>query len=527
MLDLLIRGCRVIDGSGEPSFISDVAVMGDRIVLINKNIDREALRTIQADGLCLAPGFVDAHSHSDFPLLIDRRAESKVRQGVTSEVIGNCGSSPAPMLGAAREEALTDNAAYGLNIDWEDMGGYIRRINEGGVGLNVVPLVGHNTVRAAVMGFDDLQPTPEQQAAMERIVEDAILQGAHGLSTGLFYPPGLYAKTEEVIGLAKAAARAGGVYASHIRSESDGLMDAVVEAIRIGREADIPVEISHVKLEGYRNFDGLEQLETLIKDAYLSGQAIGCDQYPYTACSTWLAAILPNWAQAGGVKAVAERLRDPKIRADLRKDWETNPADWENRAGVARWEDILITDCRTNHNLEGVNVAEAARQAGKDAFEFALDLIAETGGGVSCVYFDQDEDNVRALMKNPLVVVGSDGYSLSPEGPLGAGKPHPRSYGTFPRVLGHYVREEKVLTLEEAVRKMTSITAQRFGLTGRGLVTEGAFADLVLFDAATINDQATFTNPHQFPTGIPYVIVNGKVVIDQGKHTGLLPGHVI
>jgi N-acyl-D-amino-acid deacylase len=390
-----------------------------------------------------------------------------------------------------------------------------------------VPLLGHNTVRGAVIGYDDVQPTPEQQAEMERVVEEAMEQGARGISTGLYYPPGYYAKTEEVIGLARAAARHGGIYASHVRSESDLVLEAVAEAIEIGEKANIQVEIAHLKLESYRNWHNIDRLVALLDDTQARGLRVGCDQYPYIACSTWLAAMLPYWAQAGGSKAVAERLRDPEVRVELRRDWEENRAEWDNRTGIRNWTDLVVSDCPNRPNLVGKSIYEIAEAEGKDPLEAAFGLIVISEGLAACVWFTQREENVQTLMRHPLVVVGSDGSSLKPEGVLGQSKVHPRSYGTFPRVLGHYVREERVLSLEEAVKKMTSIAADRFGLTDRGVIREGAWADLVLFDADTVIDKATFTEPHQYPVGIPYVVVNGQVVIDQDVYTGALPGRVL
>ncbi|MDH4136265.1 MAG: D-aminoacylase [Anaerolineae bacterium] len=527
MLDILIKNGVVVDGTGKPAFKADVGIAAGRIALVAEDIEQEAKRTIQAQGLHLAPGFIDPHTHSDLTLLVNPRAESKIRQGVTTEVIGNCGSSPAPLLGAAVEEARAEAKSIGLDVTWASMAEYLERLRKPGIAVNVVPLVGHNTVRGAVLGFDDVQPTLEQQAEMERLVAQAMEQGARGLSTGLFYPPGFYARTEEVIGLARVAARCGGIYATHVRSETDRLFEAVAEAIEIGKRAELQVQISHVKLEGYRNWEGADRLLAMLEDARSLGVSVGCDQYPYTAGVSWLAYILPYWAQAGGARAVGERLSDPEVRALLRKDWEENRAEWEDRGGMRDWTDLLITDCVPRPDVQGKNIAEIAADEGKDPLETALDLIVVSEGQVECVCFGQLEDNVRVLMRHPLVVVGSDGDALAPYGVLARSRPHPRYYGTFPRVLGHYVREEKVLSLEGAVKKMTSVTAERFGLSGRGVIREGAWADLVLFNAQTVADRATYTDPHQYPGGIPYVVVNGVVVVDQGEHTGALPGQVL
>jgi len=536
MLDILIKNGAVVDGTGKPAFKADVGIAAGRIAVVAETVELEAKCTIEAQGLHLAPGFIDAHTHSDLALLVNPRAESKIRQGVTTEVIGNCGSSPAPLLGATVEEARAAARSVGLDVTWASMAEYLERLRQSGIAVNVVPLVGHNTVRGAVLGLDDVQPTPEQQAEMEQLVTQAMEQGARGLSSGLFYPPGFYARTEEVIGLARVAARCGGIYATHVRSETDRLFEALAEAIEIGKQAEIRVQISHVKLEGYRNWEGADQLLAMLEDAGSRGPAlstaegvrVGCDQYPYTAGVSWLAYILPYWAQAGGARAVGERLSDPEVRARLRKDWEENRAEWEDRGGMRDWTDILITDCGgPRPDVQGKNIAEIAADEGKDPLETALDLIVVSEGQVECVCFGQLEDNVCILMRHPLVVVGSDGDALAPYGVLARGKPHPRYYGTFPRVLGRYVREEKVLSLEEAVGKMTSVTAERFGLSDRGVVREGAWADLVLFDAQTVADRATYTDPHQYPEGIPYVVVNGVVVIDQCEHTGALPGQVL
>ncbi len=524
---MLIKNALVVDGTGKPAFKADVGISAGRIALVAECIEEEAERTIEARGLHLAPGFIDPHSHSDLTLLVDPRAESKIRQGVTTEVIGNCGNSPAPLLGAGVEEAQAEAKSVGLDITWASVAGYLERLRQSGIAVNVVPLVGHNTVRGAVLGFHDVQPTPEQQSEMERLVAEAVEEGARGLSTGLVYPPGFYASTEEVIGLARVAARRGGIYATHLRSESDRLFEAVAEAIEIGEQAEIQVEISHVKLEGYLNWEGADRLLGVLEDAYSRGVRVGGDQYPYAASGSWLAGILPYWAQAGGAKAIAERLRGPEVRARLRKDWEENRAQWDNRSCVRDWTDILVTHCDARPDVLGKNIAEIAATEGKDPLETTFDLIVVGEGQVGCVFFSQLEENVRILMCHPLVVVGSDGSARCPHGVLAQSQSHPRSYGSFPRVLGCYVRQEKLLSLEQAVKKMTSVTAERFGLTDRGVIREGAWADLVLFDAQAVGDKATFTDPHQYPVGIPCVIVKGVVVLDQGQHTGALPGQVL
>jgi N-acyl-D-amino-acid deacylase len=527
VLDILIKDGTIVDGTGAPSFQADVGIADGRIVVLARDLDQEASRTIDARGLCVAPGFVDPHSHSDYPLLADPLAQSKIRQGVTTEVIGNCGTAPAPLKGAAIEQSRAKARTFGQDITWRSMGEYLDRLSDPGIALNVVPLVGHNAIRGAVVGYGDVQPTPEQQTEMEQLVDEAMAEGARGFSTGLYYPPGFYARTQEVIGLARVAARHGGIYASHIRSEADLLLEAIEEAAEIGEKAGIGVEIAHVKLEGYQNWQNIDRLVSLLDDIQAKALRVGCDQYPYVACNSWLAAALPYSAQAGGYGAIAERLRDPQTRTRLRKDWEENPTEWDNRTGIRDWTEAVVSDSWNRPDLLGRTIEEIAEEEGKDPLETVFDLIVVSEGLISCIWFTQREEIVRTLMRHPLVVVGSDGSSLSAEGVLGQRKVHPRNYGTFPRILGRYVREEHVLTLEEAVKKMTSITAERFGLTGRGVVREGAWADLALFDAETAVDKATFTEPHQYPEGIPYVLVNGRLVLDQSEHTGELPGRLL
>ncbi|MCP4543088.1 MAG: D-aminoacylase [Chloroflexi bacterium] len=527
MLDILIKNGFVIDGTGKPAFKSDVGIAKDRIVVVADNIEQEAQRTIQAQGLHIAPGFIDPHTHSGMTLLADPKAESKIRQGVTTEVVGNCGMSPAPLLGAAVSETQAEAKTIGVDITWSSMTEYLDHLHNPGTAVNVVPLVGHNTVRGSVLGYDDVQPTPKQQVEMEQLVAKVMGEGARGLSTGLFYPPGFYARTEEVIMLAQVAARYGGIYASHIRNESGHLLQAIAEAIEIGERAGIRVEIAHLKVHGRRNWKNVDQLLALLDDIHSHGIPVGCDQYPYAASATWLIATLPYWAQTGGAKAIAERLNAPDMRARIKKDWQENHDEWDSRGGPPTWGNILITNCDPRPDVLGKKVTEIAEDEGKDPPEMALELIAISEGQVACVFFDQLEDNVRVLMRHPLVTVGSDGSALSPHGVLGQRKSHPRNYGTFPRVLGRYVREKKTLSLEEAVQKMTSITAERFGLKNRGVIRSGAWADLALFDPQTVADRATFADPHQYPDGIPYVIVNGVVVIDQSQHTGNLPGQIL
>jgi N-acyl-D-amino-acid deacylase len=527
MLELLIKNGVVIDGTGKPRYRADMGVADGRIVVLEQDIDREAEHSIDAEGLVVAPGFVDPHTHSDLTLLVDGRAQSKIRQGVTTEVIGNCGFSPAPLAGAANEEVRSDAEQFGLSLDWQSMSDYLERLSSSGTSVNVVPLVGHNTVRGSVLGYDDVQPTLDEQATMEEMVGRAMREGARGLSTGLYYPPGYYAETDEVTALSEVVARLGGIHATHMRSESDHLLDALDEAIEVAERSGVRIEVAHLKLEGYRNWQNIDALVDKLDAILASDLPVACDQYPYIACSTWISAILPYWAQSGGGKAVARRLQDPEVRTRLRQDWEENRAEWDSRSGIQYWSDLMVSRFPGKPELQGETIEDLAASRDEDPLEVLFDLIVESEGLVGGVWFTQREENVKRLMQHPLVAIGSDGYAVQPEGILGERQWHPRSYGTFPRVLGRYVREEGTLTLEEAVRKMTSLTADRFGLERRGVLAEGAWADVTLFDPETVIDQATFSHPNQYPVGIPYVIVNGELVIDRGEHTDRLPGRVL
>jgi N-acyl-D-amino-acid deacylase len=527
MLNLLIKNVEIIDGTGEASYAADVGVSGGRIVEIAKGIETEAERTIEGDGLYLAPGFIDPHMHSGLTLFGNKKAESSIRQGVTTEIVGNCGMSGAPLYGKAIDEVAFLKGGLDFDITWNSMGEYLEQLEKSGSSLNVVPLVGHNTIRQSVIGLGADAPTPEQQIEMETLMAEAMEQGGRGLSTGLFYPPGCYADTDEVIGLAKVAAKYGGIYATHIRSESDEVLSAAEEALDIGLQAGLPVEFSHIKISGYRNWEMIDELMGISEGDKAKDLQLVCDQYPYNASSTMLMSILPLWAQEGGSDVIAKRARDKEIRAVLRKDWEENQIEWDNRSGVRDWSGIQITDSPSRPEVIGMTIQEIAIQDKSDPFDVSMDLIALDGDGCDAVYFDQQEEIVQRLMQHPLVVIGSDSLGSAPYGVLGQNKPHPRGYGTFPRVLGYYVREQGILSLESAIKKMTSMTAEHFNLVDRGVIREGAWADLVLFDRQTVIDKATFTEPHQYSSGIHTVIVNGEVVIDKGEHTGKLPGAVL
>jgi N-acyl-D-amino-acid deacylase len=527
MLDLKIEGATVIDGTGSAGFRADLGVRDDAIAAIGDLAQEPAGTRLQAPGLTLAPGFIDVHSHSDWRLWSNRRAESKIRQGVTTEVVGNCGFSPAPVAPEFRHE-LDGFALYrpkGMDFSWRSVAEYLRRFDQEGIALNVIQLIGHGTLRIAAMGFARRSPTAAEIKRMEHLLGESIEQGAWGLSTGLIYAPGSYADTAEIVTLARAAGRERGVYASHIRGEGATLLPAVREAIQVGREAELPVQISHIKAAGRANWGRVSEALALVGAARAEGLDVMADVYPYTASSTTLRTLLPDWALEGGLDAMLTRLADPSQRARVRRDIEKPIGD--GVLGRVGWEDILVSYCERRKDAEGKRLSELGAAPDRDPLEAALDLIADEGGKGSMILFQLDEADVRCALAHPSVMIGSDGSALAATGELAQGRPHPRSYGTFPRVLGEYAREQRVLTLAQAVHKMTGLPARRLGLRDRGTIHPGARADLVLFDARRVADRATYEAPHRYPEGIEHVIVNGRFVIKHGDHTGSLPGRVL
>jgi N-acyl-D-amino-acid deacylase len=518
--DVLFVNGKLIDGAGNPWFKADVGVKGDRIEAVGPLSGSEAGRVIDARGLVVAPGFIDIHSHSDYNVIIDPRVESKVRQGVTTEVVGNCGSSAAPMnpeVKTYRERFMRAKLGDDFEFGWESMGDYISLIDSAGASFNTVPLVGQGTVRQNVMGYENREPTKSELEEMKGLVTGAMDDGAWGMSTGLIYTPSTYAKTPEIVELAKTLKEYGGIYFSHIRGEGETLLEAVEEAIRIGGEAEVPVQIAHFKSSGKPYWGKTIDSLRLVAEGREGGVDVTFDQYPYVASSTGLAALMPTWAQEGGSERLLERLRDPEVRERIRED----------RSGIYRtWDEVMVASAKNHPEYEGKRISEIAELQGKEEYEAVYDLLITEDAQVSVVIFGMSEEDVRRVMKSPHGMVGSDGSAVAPRGILGKGKPHPRFYGTFPRVIGHYVREG-VLSLEEAVRKMTSAPAQRIGLRDRGLLREGFKADITVFDPGNVKDEATFLDPHRFASGIPYVMVNGKIVVDGGEHTGALPGRAL
>jgi N-acyl-D-amino-acid deacylase len=527
MLDLKIAGATVIDGTGATGSRTDVGIRDDAIVAVGDLSQARAGRTLNAAGKVLTPGFIDIHSHSDWRLWANRRAESKIRQGVTTEVVGNCGFSPAP-ASTEHVEELRGFALYlprGMDFRWRSVGEYLDAFDAEGTAVNVVQLVGHGTLRVAVMGFDRRPPTGRELTQMQRLLAQAVEDGAWGLSTGLIYAPGSYASTEEIVHVARAA-RGRGIYASHIRGEGETLLDAVAEALRIGREANLPVQVSHLKAAGRPNWGKVAKALALIDAAAEGGLDAKADVYPYTASGTSLRTLLPDWALEGGVEAMLARLDDPEISRRLRREIET-PATGQSLLERVGWENIMIAWAPACRDAEGRRVSEIGAARGIEPVDAVVELLRETRGVASMILFQLDERDLQHALAHPRVMIGSDGSALATYGELGEGKPHPRSYGTFPRVLGEYAREQRVLSLPQAVHKMTGLPGQRLGLKDRGVIRAGARADIVIFDAKRVADQATYDTPHRYPLGIEYVIVNGRFVIKDGAHTGSLPGRVL
>ncbi len=530
-IDVLITNARIVDGTGAPAREGAVAVTGGRVIEVldaagGAAAVARATRVIDARGRVVAPGFIDLHSHSDMPLVTDGNAQSKIRQGVTTEVIGESGSI-APQKASSERQP------------WTDFAGYFGLLETQGISVNLLSYVGLGTARELVVGNDNRPATPAELTAMQDLVTASMAQGAAGVSTGLIYPPNAFATLDELVALATPAAALGGRYASHLRHDGKRLREGIEEAIAIGERAKLPVHVFHVKVTGQQNFGRMKEVVELVEAARARGVKVTADIYPYIASSTSLTATLPQWVMDGGSDALVKNLTDRRTRARVRRDMEDPNAAWDNRyqsagtwanvqlASIGRTRGVAATDDAPNRKYEGMRVADAAKLAGKDPFDFVFDLLVETRGGVGCVYFIMSEDDVRLAMVQPWVAVGSDGSALSIEGPLRSGVPHPRNFGTFPRVLGKYVRDEKVIPLEEAVRKMTSLAAAISQLPGRGTIAPGMWADLVIFDPATVADTATFEKPFSYPVGIDTVLVNGQVVLDEGTHTGARPGQVL
>jgi N-acyl-D-amino-acid deacylase len=527
--DMLIRNGHIVDGTGSPWYGGDVAIQGGRIATLGPLIGATAKDTIDAAGMVVAPGFIDMLGQSDLTILVDPHLPSKIFQGITTEFTGE-GTSAAPLNDRIIQADRLSYEHYKIQPDWRTLGQYFARLERQGIGINVGDYVGATQVRRMVLGDDDRQPTPDELGKMRALVADAMRDGAVGVSTSLEYPPAPYAKTDELIALAAEASRFGGSYATHMRSESNDILGSIDETIRIAREARLPVEIWHLKVAGKANWGRMPQVVAKIDAARRAGVDIAADTYAYTAWFNSLSAMIPPWAHDGGTAKLLQRLRDPAARLRIRHDMET-PGSWENNEWeeIRGPEDILIGAVQNPAllSLQGKTLAQIARERKADPIDALMDLLIEDQAYTSVAVFGMAEPDVLLALKQPWVSINNDSQGTAPDGILGQEHPHPRAYGTFPRILRKYVREEKQLRLEEAIRKFSALPAQRMHLADRGVLKAGMWADIVIFDPAQVRDLATFAKPNQLSEGMRWVLVNGTPVIASGKTTGALPGKVL
>ena len=526
--DVVITNGHIIDGTGSPWYSGDIGIRNGKIVAITNLSGASRKRTIDAGGKVVAPGFIDMLGQSELTILVDPRLPSKIFQGITSEITGE-GSSIAPLNAAIIEADRSGYDHYKITPDWRTLRQYFARIEKQGMGINLATYVGATQVRRMVLGDDNKQPTPDQLEQMKALVRNAMKDGAVGVSTSLEYAPAPYAKTDELIALATEAGKFGGIYSTHMRNESDTVLEAIDEALRIGREAHVPVEIWHIKVAGKNNWGRMPEVVAKINAARAEGADVTADTYAYTAWFNDFSAFIPAWAHDGGTAKLVERLKDPATRERIRKDMLTRSGDWDNEWQEIPGPDAIMIGAVQNPKMlpyEGKRLSEIAKQWNKDPIDALCDFLMEdpaTGVAV----FGMSQPDVTLALQQPWVAIDNDSEGTSPEGILGQAHPHPRAYGTFPRILSKYVREEKVLTLEDAIRKFSALPAQRLRLTDRGVLKAGMWADVVIFDPATIQDRATFDNPNQLSEGMEYVLVNGVPVIEEGKMTGALPGKVL
>lgn len=521
--DLIIQNGKVIDGTGNPWYQADVGIYRDKVVAIGPLNPKLAKRVVDASGKIVAPGFIDMLGQSETSILVDNRAMSKISQGITTEINGE-GESPAPVNEKILKEMKSSLDKYKLTIDWTDFDGYFARVEKNKTAINLASYVGASQVREYVIGFENRDPSMEELSTMKQLVRTAMQQGALGLSSALEYTPAKFAKTPELIELAQSAAEFGGIYVTHIRNEQEGIIEAVLEAIDIGRAAKIPVEIWHLKVAEKPNWGRMSEVVRMIQQYRNQGLDITADQYPYIAFSNGLSDALAGWAREGGTDRLLERLKDPRLRAQVKKDLE--------KMAKLRGIDfqLMMISSVSNPALkqwEGKRLTDVATAWKKEPLETMLDFIAADSARTSRVVFAMTEEDLRIGMGQPWVSFCTDATARALDGPLSESRPHPRAYGSFPRILALYVRESNILSLEDAIRKMTSLPAQRVGLKNRGILKEGFFADVVVFDPATVTDKATFESPHQYSEGIELVLVNGLPVWENNKFTGNLPGRVL
>jgi len=527
--DVIIRNGTVYDGTGAEPRKADVAIRGDRIASVGDLKSAKANTVIDAKGLAVAPGFINMLSWSTESLIQDGRSQSEIRQGVTTEIMGE-GESMGPVNDRVREHKISEQTDIKYDISWSTLAEYLQYLEKRGISCNVASFIGATTIREYVLGYEDKPPTPEQLDEMRELVRKEMEAGALGIGTSLIYPPAFYAKTEELIELCKVAAKYQGKYISHMRSEGNQLFEALDELLRIARDANIPAELYHIKAAGKKNWPKEDELLARIERAQRDGLKITADMYTYIAAGTGLDACLPPWTEDGGYPALFKRLRDPATREKIKAEVQVDSDKWENLYLTAGSPDkILLVGFKSEKlkPLTGKTLAEVAKMRGKDPIDTAMDLIAEDESRISTVYYVMSEENVKKELQKPWISFGSDEASQAPDPPFTKSNPHPRAYGNFARVLGKYVRDEKVLPMSDAIHRLSGLPATNLGLDRRGFLKGGMFADVVVFDPTTITDHATFEKPHQYATGMKHVFVNGVQVIKNGEHTGAKPGRAL
>ena len=529
-IDLLISHGRIVDGTGNPPFLGDVAIRDNRIVTMGHLSATAAKKVIDATGLTVSPGFIDIHNHSDYTLLVDGDAQSMIRQGVTSMILGE-GESAGP-IGGKQTASSRHVIPGGGDPDWSDFSGYFARLLRQGISTNIASYVGSSQIWTYVRGERAGPPTAAELDQMRLLVRKAMEQGALGVSSSLSGPPGSWIDTDTLVAMCQAAAPYGGSYSTHMRTEGRGVFESVAEAIDIGRRAGVPVDIIHLKIAEHSMWGQMPELISSIAHAREQGVQVQANVYPYRAGQNDLATIIPPWAHEGGDQALIARLKDPALRPRLESEILNgiSGSNWyDHYTATGGWDGMLLVSLSNPQykKFEGMRMNEVIAALNKPAIDALFELLEANGGSVPTVYFHHSENDMRYALQQPFVSIGSDGTAVATEGPLSSGHPHPRFYGTFPRVLGQYVREDHVLTLEEAIRKMTSANAAKIGILDRGILRPGMMADVTIFDAAHIIDMATYEKPHQYATGVEYVIVNGRVVLDHGRHTGVRPGVIL
>jgi len=527
-IDLLIRGGLIYDGTGSEPFEGDIGISGDRIAFIHQKTAGRKQKAgtgadiiIDAKDMAVSPGFIDTHAHSEFTLLADPRAEGKISQGITTEINGNCGLSAAPLLGEALKRREDDLKELGIRERWSDFREYFKLLEKRGISMNFATLAGHGNIRACITGYEDRKSTISEIKKMRILLKKSVREGAIGLSTGLIYPPGLYADTEELIDLSCACNEL--IYTSHMRSEGDRLIESIEEIIRIGSESGIKVHISHIKTSGDKNWHKIDKAVSLIEEARKKKTPVTCDRYPYTAASTDLDAVLPDWVYEGGSEEELKKLKSPEVKEKIKR------AILSEHPEKDYWDTIFISyaSLRKNRWMEGKSLGRIADRINAEPVDILLKILADEKLRVGAIFSSMCEENLRRFLSLPYVTIGTDSSARSADGPTYKGKPHPRGFGSFPRFLGQYVRDNSLMSLSEAIHKITMLPAQIFNIHKRGVLKNAAFADIVLFDYKRIIDKATFDKPFLKPDGIDYVIVNGKTVIWEGELTGIRPGRVL